>query len=85
MVYETLGGKSAQEPLDDALFQMQMDHLVADHSGIFKNNGPNGRLPSPIPKLLVFLARDSQRVHRLSPGRIRTRPFIDRWKAKSRS
>ena len=72
MMHETLGRKSAKETLDDALFQMQMDHIVADHSGIFKYNWPNGRLSSPVPKLLVPLTRNSQRVHRLSPGWVGT-------------
>jgi hypothetical protein len=42
MVDESLGQEATEEPFDDALLQMELDHLVGHDAGVFKDYRTNG-------------------------------------------
>ena len=65
------------------MLKKQMNDLVGDFTWILKDNGADGRFATPIPRLLTSFSRDSQSVHRIGPGRIRTLPLIQCGKGKS--
>ncbi len=70
VMHEALGDEAAEQPLHDAMFQVQMDDVVVERAGIFEDDGTNRRFATPLPELLIAFARRPQRVHRIDPRRI---------------
>ena len=53
MKHETLGDETAEQPLHDAMLQMQMNNFVVQDAGIVEDDRANGRIASPFPGLLI--------------------------------
>ena len=57
VVDEALGGEPAEQPLDDAVLQVEVDDVLVHGAGVVEDDRPDRRLPPPFPGLLVALAR----------------------------
>ncbi len=53
---EALGDEPAEQPLHDAMLQVQVDHLVVHRAGVLEDDGPDRRGPPPLPELLLALS-----------------------------
>ena len=85
MVDEPLGGEPAEQPLDDAVLQVEVDDVLVHRAGVLEDDRPDRRLPAPFPGLLVALAGSAERVHRLGPGRVGPLALVEGRETRTRS
>ena len=68
VVHEALGAEPGQQTLRDALLQVQVHGVVAEHPGVFEDDGPDGGVPPPLGELLAGLAGRAQGVQGGGPA-----------------
>ena len=84
VVDEALGGEAAEQPLDDAVLQVQVDDVVVQRAGVLEDDGADRRVAAPFPELLVALAGRAERVHRVGPGRIGALALVEGGELEAR-
>src|SRR5205823_13018806 len=65
-------------PLWNPLLEVQVNGVLGQHAGIFKNYRTDRCLATPVGQLLIRFARCAQRVERRGPARIRFCPTVER-------
>ena len=70
---EPLGAEAAEQPLRDALLQVQVDGVLGQHARVLEDDRPDRRLAAPVGELLARArgARGACRASRPSSGRRR--------------
>ena len=71
---EALRAEAGQQPLGDALLQVQVDGVLGQHAGVLEDDRSDGRLAAPVGELLVLLARRPERVEGGGPARVGLAP-----------
>ena len=70
VVHEPLGTEPGQQTLREALLQVQVHGVVAEHPGILEDHRPDRRLAPPLGELLAGLAGRAQGVQGGGPSRM---------------
>ena len=70
VVHEPLGAEPGQQALREALLQVQVHGVVAEHPGILEDHRPDRRLAPPLGELLAGLAGRAQGVQGGGPTRM---------------
>ena len=70
--------KRDEQPLRDALLEVQVHRLVAENAGVLEDDGADRRLAAPVGELLAGCSGRAQRVERRGPARIGRCPAIER-------
>ena len=59
---EALGAEAREQPLGDALLEVQVDGVLGQHACVLEDDRPDRRLAAPVGELLVALARGARSV-----------------------
>ena len=70
VMHKPLGDEPAEEPLDDPMLQVEVDHAVVHRALILEHDRPDWRRTAPFPPFLVPGPRRPQGVHGVGPGGI---------------
>src|SRR5258708_6289572 len=83
MVDESLGRKLTEQALDDAVFQMKVDHVLVHGASVMEDDWADRRLPPPLPRLLIAFAGRPKRVHRIGPVGTGSFPLVEGGKRET--
>ncbi len=70
VVDEALGAEAGEQPLGDALLQVEVDGVLGQDPGVLEDDRADRRLPAPVGELLILLPGSAERVERGGPARV---------------
>ena len=82
---EALRAEAREQPLRDALLEVQVDGVLGEHAGVLEDDRPDRRLAAPVGELLVLLARRAERVERGGPARVGLGAPVERREGPDRA
>ncbi len=69
VIDKALSAEAAEEALDDAVFEMEMDAGIVNEFGGFEDDGLDRASSAPVlPGFVIFGARRTEGIERVSPG-----------------
>lgn len=70
VVDEALAEQAPEQPLGDAVLEVEVDERLVEGPDVLEDDGPEGARAAPLAEILVATARGAQGVEGVEPGRI---------------